>query len=243
MFKEEIPLDVDSTRYQVGENGAVLSGGQRQRISLARALYFNGEILLLDDPLSGVDSRVGNQIFHNAILEARRAGKTVVWVTYDRRFLSYCDRVLYMHEGNLVPHEGMGVQRLSIRDLDQSFVLVESETGAMQGAERSTPKGKGPGNGVGSLSSSTPSSRLQPKKATPRECRSSLNISSAHLTEELTVLVFRTYIHAARGITSVPTLTLATVFMQTCQIIGSRSLVWWQFECVIVQSNESASVD
>lgn len=47
--------------------GINLSGGQKQRISLARAVYFNADIYLLDDPLSAVDSRVGKHIFEHVI--------------------------------------------------------------------------------------------------------------------------------------------------------------------------------
>lgn len=66
---------------QIGERGANLSGGQRQRVSLARALYSEHPILLLDDPLSAVDAHVGSHLFHNAIRGTTR-GKTVIFVTH-----------------------------------------------------------------------------------------------------------------------------------------------------------------
>lgn len=66
---------------QVGERGANLSGGQRQRISLARALYSDGDVYLLDDPLSALDAHVANHIFRNAIRKQLRH-KTVVFVTH-----------------------------------------------------------------------------------------------------------------------------------------------------------------
>ena len=47
--------------------GINLSGGQKQRVSLARAVYFNADIYLLDDPLSAVDSHVGKHIFENVV--------------------------------------------------------------------------------------------------------------------------------------------------------------------------------
>jgi ATP-binding cassette subfamily C (CFTR/MRP) protein 4 len=51
----------------VGDRGTQLSGGQCARINLARALYRDADVLVLDDPLSAVDSRVGGIIFHSAI--------------------------------------------------------------------------------------------------------------------------------------------------------------------------------
>ena len=47
----------------VGEKGVTLSGGQKARVSLARALYADSDIILLDDPLSAVDAEVGKHIF------------------------------------------------------------------------------------------------------------------------------------------------------------------------------------
>ena len=52
---------------EIGEKGINLSGGQKQRISLARAVYSNANIYLLDDPLSAVDAHVGKDIFEKVI--------------------------------------------------------------------------------------------------------------------------------------------------------------------------------
>ena len=52
---------------EIGEKGINLSGGQKQRISMARAVYNNGDLYLLDDPLSAVDAHVGAHIFENVI--------------------------------------------------------------------------------------------------------------------------------------------------------------------------------
>lgn len=66
---------------QIGERGVNLSGGQRQRISLARAVYANRQLYLLDDPLSAVDAHVGKHVFEECIKKTLR-GKTVVLVTH-----------------------------------------------------------------------------------------------------------------------------------------------------------------
>ncbi len=52
---------------EIGEKGINLSGGQKQRVSLARAVYQNADVYLMDDPLSAVDSHVGKHIFENVI--------------------------------------------------------------------------------------------------------------------------------------------------------------------------------
>ena len=50
-------------RTLVGEKGVSLSGGQKARISLARAIYYDADVYLLDDPLSAVDTAVGKHLF------------------------------------------------------------------------------------------------------------------------------------------------------------------------------------
>lgn len=54
-------------RTEIGEKGINLSGGQKQRISLARAVYSDADIYMLDDPLSAVDAHVGKHIFDQVI--------------------------------------------------------------------------------------------------------------------------------------------------------------------------------
>ncbi|XP_042864040.1 multidrug resistance-associated protein 5-like isoform X6 [Penaeus japonicus] len=85
---------------EIGERGINLSGGQKQRLSLARALYANKDIYLLDDPLSAVDAHVGSHIFQWVIKGALR-NKTTVFVTHQLQYLPLCDRVVYLREGNI----------------------------------------------------------------------------------------------------------------------------------------------
>ncbi len=54
-------------QIEIGEKGINLSGGQKQRISMARSVYQNANLYLLDDPLSAVDSHVGKHIFDKVI--------------------------------------------------------------------------------------------------------------------------------------------------------------------------------
>ena len=91
MFK-----DRDSTI--VGDRGVTLSGGQKSRISLARAVYTEADIALLDDPLSAVDAEVGNQIFQQCIKQ-HLGGKTVILATHQLQFLSQADKVLILDSG------------------------------------------------------------------------------------------------------------------------------------------------
>ncbi|XP_043917910.1 multidrug resistance-associated protein 5 [Protopterus annectens] len=111
-FKEvlescSLNLDASSLPYgdmtEIGERGATLSGGQRQRVSLARALYSDQDIILLDDPLSAVDAHVGAHLFHNAIKKCLK-GKTVLFVTHQLQYLVECDEVIFMKNGYITEH-------------------------------------------------------------------------------------------------------------------------------------------
>lgn len=100
-------LDVDLERFQsgdmtiVGDKGVQCSGGQRARIGLARALYVDADLLLLDDPLSAVDARVGRLIYNVAIIDLRiKRKKGVILVTHQHQFLGN-SRCLYLRDGAL----------------------------------------------------------------------------------------------------------------------------------------------
>uniref|UniRef100_A0A4W4ERU3 ATP-binding cassette, sub-family C (CFTR/MRP), member 3 n=1 Tax=Electrophorus electricus TaxID=8005 RepID=A0A4W4ERU3_ELEEL len=87
---------------EIGEKGINLSGGQRQRVSLARALYSEADIYLLDDPLSAVDAHVAKHIFDNVIgPEGALRGKTRILVTHGISFLPQVDNILVLVEGTV----------------------------------------------------------------------------------------------------------------------------------------------
>ncbi|XP_053403770.1 ATP-binding cassette sub-family C member 5-like isoform X1 [Mercenaria mercenaria] len=91
---------VDGDQTEIGERGINLSGGQKQRISLARAVYSNKDIYLLDDPLSAVDIHIGRHIFSECIMKQLK-GKTVLFVTHQLQYLSNCDQVIFMRDGKI----------------------------------------------------------------------------------------------------------------------------------------------
>ncbi|XP_026726076.1 multidrug resistance-associated protein 4-like [Trichoplusia ni] len=88
----------------VGERGVSLSGGQRARINLARAVYREADIYLLDDPLSAVDANVGRLLFEGCINGYLRK-RTRILVTHQIHFLKAADFIVVMNEGRI---ENMG---------------------------------------------------------------------------------------------------------------------------------------
>lgn len=95
-FIARLPMGYDAV---VGERGATLSGGQRQRLALARALIRDAPILLLDEPMSGLDRRSQARI-QRAIDRAAR-GRTCLIITHDVGTAANSDLVLLLHEGRI----------------------------------------------------------------------------------------------------------------------------------------------
>ncbi|XP_017108721.1 multidrug resistance-associated protein 1 isoform X5 [Drosophila bipectinata] len=87
---------------EIGEKGINLSGGQKQRISLARAVYSDADLYLLDDPLSAVDAHVGKHIFEEVIgPKGMLARKSRVLVTHGVTFLPQVDSIYVMKSGEI----------------------------------------------------------------------------------------------------------------------------------------------
>ncbi|XP_012230272.1 ATP-binding cassette subfamily C member 4-like [Linepithema humile] len=82
----------------VGDRGVSLSGGQRARINLARAVYRQADIYLLDDPLSAVDTHVAKHLYKKCITEYLR-GKTRILVTHQLQFLKKVDHIVVLDRG------------------------------------------------------------------------------------------------------------------------------------------------
>ncbi|CAM2117942.1 unnamed protein product [Caretta caretta] len=86
---------------EIGEKGINLSGGQKQRVSLARAVYSNADIYLLDDPLSAVDAHVGKHLFDQVLgPDGLLQGKTRILVTHSISFLPKTDEILLSMYGS-----------------------------------------------------------------------------------------------------------------------------------------------
>ena len=85
----------------VGERGAVLSGGQRARVNLARAVYLDTDLYLLDDPLSCVDFKVGQHIFEECI-KGMLGEKTRLLTSHQEQHMKDADQVIMLHKGRVL---------------------------------------------------------------------------------------------------------------------------------------------
>ncbi|CAN4090494.1 unnamed protein product [Withania somnifera] len=100
-LKRDIEMWADGDLHSVGERGINLSGGQKQRIQLARAIYSDSDIYLLDDPFSAVDAQTGAHMFKKCLIQLLH-NKTVVYVTHQLEFLDSSDLILVMKDRRIV---------------------------------------------------------------------------------------------------------------------------------------------
>ncbi|XP_047105893.1 ATP-binding cassette sub-family C member 4-like isoform X1 [Schistocerca piceifrons] len=120
----------------VGQKGATLSGGQRARINLARAVYGDADIYLLDDPLSAVDTHVGKHLFEQCVCSLL-SNKTRILVTHQIQHLHAASNIIVLNEGKV---EDQGTFK-ELTERSKSFsVLLSSADEDESPGESGTPE-------------------------------------------------------------------------------------------------------
>ncbi|WAR19116.1 MRP7-like protein [Mya arenaria] len=105
---------------EVGENGVTLSGGQKARVALARAVYQNKDVYLLDDPLSAVDAHVAQHLYQKCIM-GLLWGKTRLLCTHHTRYLVNADLIIVLENGKIVKSEVLDSVELSSGVVDKEY--------------------------------------------------------------------------------------------------------------------------
>ena len=95
----------DGINTIVGEKGAKISGGQRQRIGIARALYYNPDILIFDEGTSSLDTKTENNII-NSVLKFKN-NKTIIMIAHRHTTLIKCERILDFNHASLTIKENV----------------------------------------------------------------------------------------------------------------------------------------
>ena len=94
-----LPESMKDSFDSIGEGGARLSGGQRQRLAIARALYRNPQVLILDEATSAMDTRTQASVLD--VIKAHMSGRTLLMITHRAETLTYCNKILTLPEGRL----------------------------------------------------------------------------------------------------------------------------------------------
>ncbi|KAJ3898403.1 multidrug resistance-associated ABC transporter [Lentinula edodes] len=196
-------------RTVIGERGINISGGQKARISLARAAYSGSDIVLLDDPLSAVDSHVGKDILQNCILSGPLADKTRILVTHALHFLDKVDYI-YIVEGGIIKEQG------TYQDLVNSSPMF---TGLMSAHAQKMSAGN----------LDTPTKReLDIRKLVddPLIQAEERNIGA------VTGATYKQYFAFSGGFGWIPLILGMLTMMQSCQVASTLLLGFWTAESI-----------
>jgi ABC-type multidrug transport system fused ATPase/permease subunit len=118
-YIENLP---DGINHQVGENGDKLSGGQRQRLALARALYSNPKILILDEATSSLDGETEAEIAES--IKGMKGEITVVMIAHRLSTVRSADVVIYMNDGAIVSTGTFEKVRHEVKEFDIQAQLM-----------------------------------------------------------------------------------------------------------------------
>ncbi|XP_072319130.1 ATP-binding cassette sub-family C member 10 [Eucyclogobius newberryi] len=100
-LSDDLNVLPNGDRTEVGENGVTLSGGQKARLALARAVYMDKEIYLLDDPLAAVDADVAEHLMKRCVMDLLKE-KTRILCTHRIEFVDKADLVILMEDGKII---------------------------------------------------------------------------------------------------------------------------------------------
>lgn len=139
-FDSDVKLLKDKLETMVGEQGTTLSGGQKIRLALARNLYRDSSLYILDDPLSALDLKVGSFIMENTILN-ELAFKTRIIITHAIQYTKHADRIIMMDNGKIVidgDYESIKESEL-FKELENSFNDFNIKTDDDEHTEKMSP--------------------------------------------------------------------------------------------------------
>ncbi|KAL5725703.1 ATP-binding cassette sub- C member 9 [Ranunculus cassubicifolius] len=218
---------------EIGERGINMSGGQKQRIQIARAVYQDADIYLLDDPFSAVDAHTGTQLFEECLMGILR-NKTIVYVTHQVEFLPAADIILVMQDGKIA-------QAGKFEELLKQNVGFEVLVGAHNQALESVRAVKNTSSTFHRPISDDESDTdaniniefLSSKKDSNHKLSPETDNKGGRLTQDeerqkgsIGKDVYWTYLTAVRGGVLVPFIILAQIAFQIFQISSNYWMVW-----------------
>ena len=125
-LENDLKLFPQGDMSMIGEGGNNLSGGQKARLALARAVYANADIYLLDDPLSAVDAKVAKSIYQDCIKGLLKE-KTVILVTHRVYFVRDVENIIVMERGKITGNGNFNQLKEQGIDVNTIFSIDEKE--------------------------------------------------------------------------------------------------------------------
>ncbi|EAA32081.2 hypothetical protein GE21DRAFT_8152 [Neurospora crassa] len=191
---------------EIGERGITISGGQKQRLNIARAIYFDADIVLMDDPLSAVDAHVGRHIFDNAILGLLK-DKARILATHQLWVLNRCDRIIWMDGGRI---QAVDTFDNLMRDSEEFRQLLESTAQEEKKDEAEAP--------AATSEEEAPKKKKKAKGLMQAEERAVASVPWS---------VYTSYVKASGSYLNAPIVLVLLVISQGSNIMTSLWLSWW----------------
>lgn len=216
-LEKDFTLFANGDKTIVGERGQSLSGGQKARISLARAVYREAAIYLLDDPLSAVDTHVGRHLFDQCMRNFLR-GKIVILVTHQLQYLQHADQIVILDKGRI---QDVGTyESLKSSGLDFAQLLRESkgEDKSEEGEENRSRSG-----------SKTYQRRISETSVESLEQTHDTPMQSEEARKEGSVgfAMYKKYFQASGGFCAFYWMMFFCVTAQLCASAGDYFLTYW----------------
>lgn len=207
----------DGDRTEIGERGITVSGGQKQRINIARAIYFNADIILLDDPLSAVDAHVGRHIMDEAIC-GLLANKCRILATHQLHVLNRCDRIIWLEDGQIKAQGSYQDMMANNEEFAKLMTLTSTEED-----EKEYPDDKEDADDPEKVTEHDKLIKVETaksqKKALMQEEERSINAISWG--------VYGAYLKAGGSIFIAPLVLFLLIISQGANIMTSLWLSWW----------------
>lgn len=195
---------------EIGERGITVSGGQKQRLNVARAIYFDADIVLMDDPLSAVDAHVGKHIMDQAICGLLK-DKCRILATHQLHVLHRADRIVWMKDGRI--HKLATFPELMSDDTE--FQALMKTTSVQHQMEKDEEEGEGGGD------------ENKDKKKKKRKPGVALMSQEEKAVSSVGWEVYSAYVKASGTIWNLPMIFILLVISQGANIVTSLWLSWW----------------
>ncbi|KAF1815867.1 hypothetical protein P152DRAFT_390622 [Eremomyces bilateralis CBS 781.70] len=194
---------------EIGERGITVSGGQKQRLNIARAIYFNADIVIMDDPLSAVDAHVGRHIMDQAICGLLK-DKCRILATHQLHVLNRCDRIVWLQEGRVAALDTFPNLMQHNEDFQKMML-----TTAVEKEEESVDEDE------------IEEDKKQPKKKTKKHRPKGLMQAEERAVKSVSWGVWFAFIKAGGGYWVAPLVFIFLAMAQASNILTNLWLSWW----------------
>ncbi|KAJ0970835.1 hypothetical protein J5N97_018794 [Dioscorea zingiberensis] len=230
---KDFELFANGDLTEIGERGINMSGGQKQRIQIARSVYQDADIYLLDDPFSAVDAHTGTQLFKDCLMGLLKE-KTILYVTHQVEFLPAADLILVMQNGRIAQagkfdellQQNIGFEVLvgAHSQALESILNAENSSRMVQIDDRSNDELDGE-------NSATQLQIVEKQESEQNLCQDIADRGRLMQDEErekgsIGKAVYWTYLTAVRGGALVPFIVTAQSLFQILQVASNYWMAW-----------------